>query len=171
MMEPEGRGRLSDSKNLTDKHYELKPDWGPRGRHHWALHTKASMLRAVASLLGKPTRCWASWGLGWPLQLASFSPQQASLQCVSPWKAVLDSCPQTEKWKGNSRKEGKKERRRKERSDPCNHRAHLSTMPVFRMDLEGCNNQWHSGKWKIGKTQHRLPPGRPGKTNWVYFFD
>ena len=42
--------------------------------------------------------------------------------------------------KKERRKEGKKERR-KERSDPCNDRPHVSSMPVFRMDLEGNNNQ------------------------------
>lgn len=59
---------------------------------------------------------------------------------------VLDSSPQMEKRK----------RRKKEGSDPCNHRADLSSVPAFRADLEGNNNQGHSGK----RMQDRVPPGK-----------
>ena len=157
MVESKGRDGLSDSKGHTDKHHELKSDqeskqWALSIITHWGI-----MLWAVTSLSGRSSRCWASWGLGWLLQLASFFPQRASLRCVSPWRAQCwISSPRMEKWKGN--------RRKKERSYPCNHRTDLSSVPVFRVHLEGNNNQGHSGKWM----QHRLPPG---KTHWLYFFD
>lgn len=71
----------------------------------------------------------------------------------------------TEEERKRRRRGGEEERREEKKiRDPHNHRPDPSSVPVFRADLEGNNNQGHSGKWM----QHRYPPG---KTHWLYFFD
>lgn len=87
-----------------------------------------------------------------------FFPQRAPLWCVSPWRAQC--WIPVHGWKS----ERGIEERKTERRDPCSHRPDLRSVPVFRADLEGNNNQGHSGKWM----QHRFPPG---KTHQLYFFD
>lgn len=101
-------------------------------------------------------RCWANWGLDWLLELVSFSPSGHWCGVWTLGEPGAGFQPIMEKWKGK--------RRKKEGSDPCNHRADLSSVPAFRADLEGNNNQGHSGK----RMQDRLPPG---KTHWLHFSD